>query len=99
MEHLNNSLTLANIAAENRSPVITVQEKQGVALTNLHSFGSTCAGMAALANQAINEGELTIDTAQHLANISEKLQQESNLITQLLSELFLNGENHETDRG
>lgn len=69
-----------------------------MALTNLHGFGSTCAGMSALANQAINEGELTIETAQHLANLAEKLQQESNIITHLLSDLFLNGASYETDR-
>lgn len=77
---------------------ITTPEKQEMALTNLHGFGSTCAGMAALANQAINEGELTIETAQHLANLAEKLQQESNIITHLLSDLFLNGASYETDR-
>lgn len=77
---------------------ITAPEKQEMALTNLHGFGSTCAGMAALANQAINEGELTIETAQHLANLAEKLQQESNIITHLLSDLFLNGASYETDR-
>ncbi len=77
---------------------ITTPEKQELALTNLPGFCSTCAGMAALANQAINEGELTIETAQHLANLAEKLQQESNVITHLLSDLFLNGASYETDR-
>lgn len=91
MEHYNQHLSLTNIAMENRLTSITAQEKQGLALNNLHSFGSSCACMAALANQAINEGELTIETAQHLANMSEKLQQESNLITQILSQLFIDG--------
>ncbi len=72
----------------NNKLALTPPEKQGLALTNLHIFSSSCAGMAALANQAIDNGELTIETAQHLANLAEKLQQESSTITRLLSDLF-----------
>lgn len=96
MENSNSVISLTGFAAK---PCVTAQQKQGLALNNLYSFGSSCAGMAALANQAINEGELTIDTAQHLANISEKLQRESSMLAQLLSELFIDGASHEADRG
>lgn len=43
---------------------------------NLFTLSSQCVGIAAIANQSLADGECTVDTVQHIANLAEKLQQE-----------------------
>ncbi len=41
---------------------------------NLFTLSSQCVGIAAIANQSLADGECTIETVQHIANIAENIQ-------------------------
>jgi len=74
------------------APLTPIEDKkQEKLITTLYGFGSSCAGIAALATLALETGDFNVRTAHHIANMADRLEEESKQIAELIS-LYTPGE-------